>query len=140
MGPPEHPDGVRGKDQLAQQDGELSRLTAEIADKIIKEALQAMGNTVLAAGVTPDKLSSILGRLLSHQSKYPVLADTLKRYAGSERRVRAINQMVAKAQYFQSKSANVGQNHSDLLIADFNNPGVTHLFQSPFSDVRIYLR
>jgi len=68
---------TEGKDQLGQQEGELSRLTAEIADKIIKEAAEALGNTVIAAGVTPDKLMGLVKRLVSHASKISSLGKIL---------------------------------------------------------------
>jgi len=106
---------TEGKDQLAQQDGELSRLTAAVAEKIIREALDAMGKTVLAAGVTPQNLISIVQRLTSHPSKFPVLSDTLRRYAQHD--VNAINEKVAKARYF-GKVANANADWSNELIAD----------------------
>ena len=106
---------TEGKEQLGKQDGELSRLTAEVAAKIVKEALAAMGNTVLAAGVTPKNLVNIIQKLVSHPSKYPVLADTLARYAGYD--VSAIQEKVANAQYF-GKGRNANHDWSETLVAD----------------------
>lgn len=106
---------TEGKDQLQKQDGELSRLTAEVAKKIIKEALSVLGNTVLAAGVTPKNLASIIKQLTSHTSKYPVLANTISQYA--ELSTKAISEKIAKAQYF-GKVANTNLNLSNELVAD----------------------
>ena len=106
---------TEGKDQLGKQDGELSRITAEVAEKIIRESLNAMGNTVLAAGVTPDNLISTIKKLVSHSSKYHALADTISRFANSD--VKPINDKVAKAQYF-GKVANANQNWNENIIAD----------------------
>lgn len=106
---------TEGPDQLVQQDGELSRVTAEIANRIIKEALAALGNTVLAAGATPAELTAVVKKLVSHSSKYPVLENVLRCYAGSD--ITAIQNKVAKAQYFE-KAANVSQNWSETLVAD----------------------
>lgn len=106
---------TEGKEQLGNQDGELSRITAEIAQKILKEALNSLANTVLAAGVTPAELSTIVGKLISHPSKYPVLADTIKRFTNAQTKV--IAEKVAKAKYF-GKVANVSQNCSEILVAD----------------------
>ena len=106
---------TEGKEQLGKQDGELSRITAEVAGQIIKEALGALGNTVLAAGVTPNDLAKLARQLVSHDSKYKVLADTIKRYEGSD--ISPIRDKVAKARYF-GKVANVNQDWSDVLVAD----------------------
>jgi hypothetical protein len=101
--------------QLKEQKGELGRITAAAAMQIIKESLQSMGNTVLAAGITPDSLAKVVKDLVSHPSKYPVLAGVIMNYANSD--VSAINQKVAKSRYF-GKTANINNTWSDLLIAD----------------------
>lgn len=106
---------TEGKDQLGQQDGELGRLTAEVAEKIIKEALDAFGKTVLSVGITPRELAAIASRLVSDESKYKVLANTLKRYAKHD--VSVINKKVAKARHF-GKTANTGSDWSEFLAAD----------------------
>lgn len=106
---------TEGPDQLQKQDGELSRLTAEVAQSIIKEALQALGNTVVAAGVTPSDLAGIVRKLVSHPSKYPVLANVIRCYNGSC--VEAIDKKVAKARYF-GKVANIDKDYSQPLVAD----------------------
>lgn len=106
---------TEGKDQLGKQDGELSRLTAETAEQIIKEALTALGSTVLAAGITPKHLADILNRLTSHESKYPALSNTIERYRQAD--VSTINKKIAKAQHF-GKTANTSNDWSDFLVAD----------------------
>ena len=106
---------TEGKDQLGKQDGELARITAEIADKIIKESLNALGNTILAVGITPDDLSGIVKQLVSHKSKYPVLADTIKQYTNSD--IQSITKKVAKAKHF-GKTANTNADWSPYLAAD----------------------
>lgn len=106
---------TEGKDQLGQQDGELSRITAEVANKIVKEALSALGKTVVAAGVTPNDLAGIVAQLVSHDSKLPVLANIIREYANQD--VSAIDRKIAKAKHF-GKFANAGADWSDELIAD----------------------
>lgn len=106
---------TEGKDQLGKQDGELGRLTADVAKKVIKEALDALGNTVLAVGIPPKQLSGIVQRLVSHASKYPALAHTITCYKGTDTKV--IENKVAKAQAF-GKTANTGSDWSDLIAAD----------------------
>lgn len=106
---------TEGPDQLQKQDGELSRITAEVAEKIIKEALNALGRTVLAVGATPDQVSNIIKRLVSHNSKYPVLAHTIACYANCD--TIAIDKKVAKARHF-GKTANTSIDYSDNLVAD----------------------
>lgn len=106
---------TEGKDQLGQQDGELSRLTAETAEKIIKESLSALGNTVLAVGVTPQEVGDIIKRLTSHSSKFPALANTIMLYKGSE--TDSIHKKVSKAKAF-GKTANTSNNWSNMIAAD----------------------
>ena len=106
---------TEGKDQLGQQDGELGRLTASDAKNITEGALTDLAKTVLAAGVTPDHLSSVLKQLVSHKSKYQVLADTITKYKSSN--IDAISAKVAKAQYF-GKVANTKDDWSDFIVAD----------------------
>lgn len=106
---------TEGKDQLGQQDGELGRLTASDAKSITEGALTDLAKTVLAAGVTPDKLSSVVKQLVSHPSKYKVLADTIAKYQPSN--IEAIDAKVAKAQYF-GKVANTKDDWSDFVVAD----------------------
>lgn len=103
------------ENQLKDQDGELARLTAEAAQQIIKEATEAFGKTVIAAGVTPSELANITKKLISDKSKYPVFASVLKEYANLD--VSAINKKIAKAQHF-GKTANAGQDWSENLVAD----------------------
>lgn len=106
---------TEGKDQLSQQKGELSRLTAENVITITKMALDALGKTVLSAGVTPNRLVNIISKLVSHPSKYPILADTITKFKGAP--IDAINEKIANAKYF-GKTANANQKYSDLLVAD----------------------
>jgi hypothetical protein len=106
---------TEGKDQLSKQDGELARLTAEVANNIVKESLNTLGKTVLAAGITPKELAGIVQRLISHESKYSVLANVIANYKPSD--VAAINRKVAKAQVF-GKTANTGADWSPYLAAD----------------------
>ena len=119
---------TEGPEQLQKQDGELSRITAEIAGKITKEALDILGKTVLAAGATPDQLATIVRRLVSHHSKYPVLAHTIACYAGSD--ISNIEKKVAKARHF-GKTANTSIDYSDNLIADVFVRQLSKLSYSP---------
>jgi len=106
---------TEGKEQLGKQDGELARITSQVAEKIIKEALNALGNTVLSVGVTPQHISKILQRLVSHDSKYPALANTIQLYKGAS--ISTIQKKIAKARHF-GKTANTSKDWSDLLTAD----------------------
>ena len=63
--------------QLSGQDGELSRLTAESASKMLKEAFNAFGKTVLALGVTPDEVLETLSDITSHSTKEASLSSIL---------------------------------------------------------------
>lgn len=119
---------TEGPDQLPKQDGELSRVTAEIAGKIVKESLTAIGNTVLAAGATPAEVKTIIKKLVSHSSKYPVLENVLRCYAGLD--ITAIQSKIAKAQYFE-KAANASQNWSETLVADVLVRQLAKLSYSP---------
>lgn len=107
---------TEGKEQLGKQDGELARIAASEASKLIKEAMEVLGKTIIAAGVTPDNLSNVLKRLVSHPSKYLVLADTINKYKPTS--ITNIDDKISKAQYF-GKVANVtGKNWSNSLVAD----------------------
>lgn len=106
---------TEGSDQLGKQDGELSRLTASDANKIIKESLTAMGKTVAALCLVPDKVASIVSKLVSNESKHTPLANLIKEYKGKN--VAAIESRVHKARHF-GKAANASQSWSDELGAD----------------------
>lgn len=103
------------EDQLKGQKGELGRVTAEAAIQIIKEATEAMGKTVLAAGATPATVINIVKKLTSHASKMLPLANVLNSYKGSD--TSAIDSRIEKSRYF-GKVANAAQTWSENLIAD----------------------
>jgi hypothetical protein len=106
---------TEGKDQLKQQDGDLSRITAEVAEKIVKEALHAMGRTVISAGVSPEELVSITSRLVSHESKYPVLVNVIRGFADAD--ISAIDRKIARAKRY-GKVANATVEWPDETIAE----------------------
>lgn len=106
---------TEGKDQLGKQDGELSRVTAEIAKNIIKEAEIALGKTALSLGATPEQLSNVIKQLTSHESKYAPLSQVLKAYAKKD--IQAIENKIAKAKTF-GKTANTSVDYSDFMTAD----------------------
>lgn len=111
---------TEGSDQLGKQDGELARITAEIAENIIKEALDALGRTVIATGAETSEVAEVAHRLVSHPSKLPALANTLMLY--SKVPVSAIEKKVTKAQKLSSTDRNwknvSTQEWSKNLIAD----------------------
>jgi hypothetical protein len=62
---------TEGPDQLGKQEGELARLTAESAKHIVKESLSALGNTVIALCMVPDRVAAVAQRLVSHERNLP---------------------------------------------------------------------
>lgn len=106
---------TEGKDQLGKQDGELARIQASDAQNIIKESLNAMGKTVLAAAITPADLADLVKRLVSDKSKYTPLANALSNYSSSD--ISSIEKKVAKAKTF-GKTANAGSDWSEMIAAD----------------------
>lgn len=90
---------TEGKDQLQKQDGELARITAEIANKILRESLDAIGRTVVATGADASEVVEVINRLTSHDSKLPALANTLWLYGKAPNKTAndVINKKIAKA-------------------------------------------
>jgi len=93
---------TEGKDQLGEQRGELGRLTAEAASKMMKEAINALGKTVFALGVTPEEVRDVLKSLTSHQTKEPALASILN--PGQD--VSDISKQIQRRQYHKTASTN----------------------------------
>jgi hypothetical protein len=89
---------TEGKDQLQKQDGELARLSAADAAKLVKEALSCLARTVVAGSVTPTQLVEISKRLLSHNSKYAPVSDIINNLKNVD--ISNIHEKIAKAQYF----------------------------------------
>ena len=106
---------TEGKEQLGKQNGELARLTAENAVAITKMATEALGKTVLATGAIPSRLNKIINKLVSHNSKYPVLANVISKFKGAP--INAIEDKIANAKYF-GKTANANAKYSDSLVAN----------------------
>lgn len=106
---------TEGPDQLGKQEGELARLTAESAKHIVKESLSALGNTVIALCMVPDRVAAVAQRLVSHESKFAPLAKVIKAYRNAS--IKPIQDKIAKARHF-GKAANASREWSDELAAD----------------------
>jgi len=68
---------TEGDDQLGKQDGELARLEASAAEKLVKEAMTVLAKTVASLGVTPEEVLNTVKSLTSSPNKEPVLASVL---------------------------------------------------------------
>jgi len=108
---------TEGKDQLESQDGELSRMTAADAQETMKQAEKALAKILLASGVVPKQLLTVAGRLVSHPSKYAVLANMIGTYQKVNVSTEDIEEKVAKARYW-GKSASAHENWSPSQTAD----------------------
>jgi len=87
---------TEGKDQLPKQTGELARLTASDASKIMKEAFNALGKTVVALGVTPEEVQETIGNLTSHHNKEKAIASVL---ASGKQDISDINTAIKRAKF-----------------------------------------
>lgn len=100
------------EDQLKGQKGELGRLTAQAANAIVKDALNAFGKTVVALGVTPDEVMNVVKAMTSHSSKETAIAGMI----ASKQNTDDINTAVKRAK-FHGKVASVNTSNEAIALS-----------------------
>lgn len=111
---------TEGKDQLPKQTGELARLTASDASKIMKEAINSFGKTVVALGVTPDEICETISSLTSHKNKEQAIASVL---ASGPQDINDINTAIKRVK-FHGKIAsekNTNQHIASAILRQLSN-------------------